>query len=63
MTDRQLSLPFPTAEVPCRTCLGKGDVYSLAGRPDVVGGKSVVRPVCAGEGLVQVPVLINEPWA
>jgi hypothetical protein len=33
MTDRQLSLPFPTAEVPCRTCLGKGDVYSSPGGP------------------------------
>jgi len=60
MTDRQLSLPFPAAEVRCRTCDGKDDVYYLAGRPNVVGGKRVVCPVCAGAGRVRVPTSANE---
>ena len=61
VTDDQLSLPFPTpdvqtAEAPCPTCRGAGEVYYLAGRPDVIGGKRVVCPTCAGEGTVRVPV-------
>jgi DnaJ-class molecular chaperone len=60
VTDGQLSLPFPTAKVRCPTCHGGGDVYYLAGRPDVVGGKRVVCPACAGKGRVLVPVQINE---
>ena len=60
MTDGQLSLPFPTADVRCPTCHGKGDMYYLAGRPDVVGGKRLVCPVCRGEGRVRVPVPVHE---
>jgi hypothetical protein len=37
-----------------------GDIYYLAGRPDVIGGKRIVCPVCAGSGRVLVPVQINE---
>ena len=60
MTDGQLSLPFPTAKVLCPTCRGNGDVYYLAGRPDVIGGKRVVCPACLGTGCVLVPVQSNE---
>jgi hypothetical protein len=61
MPDGQLSLPFPmsdvpTADVPCPTCRGAGDVYYLANRPDVVGGKRVVCSTCGGKRLVKVPV-------
>ena len=37
-------------------CKGSGDVYYLANRPDVVGGKRVVCSACGGKGSVQVPI-------
>ena len=58
MTDGKLSLPFPTTAVPCPTCHGKGDVNYLAARPDVIGGKRIVCPVC--EGHARVPVKGDE---
>jgi DnaJ-class molecular chaperone len=61
MTDGQLLLPFPmpdvpTAEVTCPTCAGRGDVYYLANRPDVIGGKRIPCPGCASKGTVKVPM-------
>jgi len=55
----QLTLPWPGTEARCSKCQGEGTVYYLhATRPgvDVVGGKRVVCPLCAGTASVRVPV-------
>ena len=55
----QLTLPWPGTEARCPKCKGEGNVYYLrATRPgvDVVGGKRVICPLCAGTGSVRVPV-------
>lgn len=41
-----------TPPVPCRRCGGAGDVYYLANRPEVIGGKRVICPECRGSGYV-----------
>jgi DnaJ-class molecular chaperone len=54
----QLTLPWPGTDEPCPKCQGEGDVYYLhASRTgvDVVGGKRVVCPLCAGTGRVRAP--------
>jgi DnaJ-class molecular chaperone len=45
--------PLPlTPPVRCLRCDGTGDVYYLAARPEVTGGKRVVCPECGGTGWV-----------
>lgn len=56
---RQVSLPWPGTEEPCPKCHGRRHVYYLhAGQPsvEVVGGKRVACPVCAGTGTVRTPL-------
>jgi DnaJ-class molecular chaperone len=55
MADRQLSLPFLTADMPCSTCKGCGDVYYPTNQSDVIGGKRVVCQTCQGRRTVKVP--------
>ena len=55
----QQTLPWPGVDQICPKCKGKGDVYYLhAGQPgvEVVGGKRVTCPVCAGTGSVRTPL-------
>jgi DnaJ-class molecular chaperone len=55
---RQASLAWPGTEETCPKCHGQCHVYYLhAGQPgvEVVGGKRVTCPVCAGEGTVRTP--------
>ena len=56
---RQASLAWPGTEETCLKCHGQRHVYYLhTGQPgvEVVGGKRVTCPVCAGEGTVRTPV-------
>jgi hypothetical protein len=56
---RQASLAWPGTEETCPKCHGKRHVYYLhAGQPgvEVVGGKRVACPVCAGTGIVRTPL-------
>jgi hypothetical protein len=56
---QQASLAWPGIEETCPKCHGKRHVYYLhAGQPgvEVVGGKRVTCPVCAGEGSVRTPL-------
>jgi hypothetical protein len=56
---RQASLAWPGTEETCPKCHGQRHVYYLhAGQPgvEVVGGKRVACPVCAGEGSVRTPL-------
>lgn len=56
---RQASLAWPGIEETCPKCHGKRHVYYLhAGQPgvEVVGGKRVTCPVCAGTGSVRTPL-------
>ena len=51
----QASLPWPGAEERCPKCQGRGEVYYLrAHQPavEVLGGKRIICPVCAGAGTV-----------
>jgi hypothetical protein len=55
---RQATLEWPGTEETCPKCHGKRHVYYLhASQPgvEVVGGKRVTCPVCAGEGTVRTP--------
>jgi DnaJ-class molecular chaperone len=55
---RQANLAWPGTEETCPKCHGQRHVYYLhAGQPgvEVVGGKRVTCPVCAGEGTVCTP--------
>jgi hypothetical protein len=54
----QASLLWPGADERCPKCQGRGDVYYLrAHQPavEVLGGKRIVCPVCAGAGTVRTP--------
>jgi hypothetical protein len=54
----QASLPWPGADERCPKCQGRGDVYYLrAHQPavEVLGGKRIICPVCAGAGTVRAP--------
>jgi hypothetical protein len=56
---RQASLAWPGTEEICPKCHGQRHVYYLhAGQPgaEVVGGKRVACPVCAGTGTVRTPL-------
>ncbi|MEA2874449.1 MAG: hypothetical protein QOH67_4445, partial [Hyphomicrobiales bacterium] len=56
---RQANLAWPGTEEACPKCHGKRHVYYLhAGQPgvEVVGGKRVACPVCAGTGIVRTPL-------
>jgi hypothetical protein len=56
---RQASLAWPGTEEPCPKCHGQRHVYYLhAGQPgvEIVGGKRVTCPVCAGNGSVRTPL-------
>jgi hypothetical protein len=56
---RQASLAWPGTEETCPKCHGQRHVYYLhAGQPgaEVVGGKRVACPVCAGAGTVRTPL-------
>jgi DnaJ-class molecular chaperone len=56
---RQASLAWPGTEETCPKCHGQRHVYYLhARRPsvEVVGGKRVTCPVCAGTGSVRTPL-------
>jgi hypothetical protein len=56
---RQASLAWPGTEEACPKCHGQRHVYYLhAGQPgvEVVGGKRVTCPVCAGTGSVRTPL-------
>jgi hypothetical protein len=56
---RQASLAWPGIEETCPKCHGKRQVYYLhAGQPgvEIVGGKRVTCPVCAGTGSVRTPL-------
>jgi hypothetical protein len=56
---RQASLAWPGTEETCPKCHGQRDVYYLhAGQPgvEIVGGKRVACPVCAGAGTVRTPL-------
>jgi hypothetical protein len=56
---RQASLAWPGIEETCPKCHGKRHVYYLhAGQPgvEIVGGKRVTCPVCAGTGSVRTPL-------
>ncbi len=56
---RQASLAWPGTEETCPKCHGQRHVYYLrAGQPgvEVVGGKRVTCPVCAGTGGVRKPL-------
>jgi hypothetical protein len=56
---RQASLAWPGTEEPCPKCHGARHVYYLhAGQlgVEVVGGKRVACPVCAGTGAVRTPL-------
>jgi hypothetical protein len=55
----QASLAWPGTEETCPKCLGQRHVYYLhAGQlgVEVVGGKRVICPVCAGTGSVRTPL-------
>jgi hypothetical protein len=55
----QPSLAWPGTEETCPKCHGQRDVHYLhASQPgvDVVGGKRVICPVCAGTGSVRTPL-------
>jgi hypothetical protein len=54
----QASLPWPGKEERCPKCQGRGDVYDLSAHQPVVevlGGKRIACPVCAGAGTVRAP--------
>ncbi len=54
----QASLLWPGADERCPKCQGRGDVYYLrAHQPavEVLGGKRIICPVCAGAGTVRAP--------
>lgn len=56
---RQASLAWPGTQETCPKCHGQRHVYYLhAGQPgvEVVGGKRVACPVCAGTGTVCTPL-------
>ena len=56
---QQASLAWPGREEICPKCHGRRDVYYLhAGQPgvEIVGGKRVACPVCAGTGSVRTPL-------
>jgi hypothetical protein len=56
---RQASLAWPGIEETCPKCHGQRHVYYLhAGQPgvEIVGGKRVTCPVCAGTGSVRTPL-------
>jgi hypothetical protein len=56
---RQASLALPGTEETCPNCRGPRHVYHLyAGQPgvEVVGGKRVTCPVCAGADTVRTPL-------
>jgi hypothetical protein len=56
---RQASPAWPGTEETCPKCHGQRHVYDLhAGQPgvEVVGGKRVTCPVCAGTGRVRTPL-------
>jgi hypothetical protein len=56
---QQSSLAWPGTEETCPKCRGQRHVYYLhAGQPgiEVVGGKRVTCPVCAGKGTVRTPL-------
>jgi hypothetical protein len=56
---RQASLAWPGTEETCPKCHGQRHVYYLhAGQPgvEIVGGKRVTCPVCAGTGSVRTPL-------
>jgi hypothetical protein len=56
---RQASLAWPGTEETCPKCHAQRHVYYLhAGQPgfEVVGGKRVSCPVCAGTGSVRTPL-------
>jgi hypothetical protein len=56
---RQASLAWPGTEETCPKCHGQRHVYYLrASQPgvEVVGGKRVTCPVCAGWGTVRTPL-------
>jgi len=53
------TLAWPGTEETCPKCHGKRHVYYLhAGQPgvEIVGGKRVTCPVCAGTGSVRTPL-------
>ena len=52
----QASLEWPGADEVCPKYRGIGNVYYLPTRPQVVGGKRVACPVCAGSGSVRKPL-------
>jgi len=55
----QTTLLWPGGDEQCPKCGGKGHVYySRASSPgvEVIGGKRIACPVCAGTGSVRVPV-------
>jgi hypothetical protein len=56
---QQASLAWPGTEQTCPKCHGARHVYYLhAGQlgVEVVGGKRVACPVCAGTGIVRTPL-------
>jgi hypothetical protein len=56
---QQATLAWPGTEEICPKCRGQRHVYYLhAGQPgvEVVGGKRVSCPVCAGAGTVRTPL-------
>jgi len=56
---RQRVLAWPGVNEACPRCHGEGQVYYLrTSRPDVeiVGGRRIVCPACAGTGMVRAPV-------
>ena len=56
---RQAILAWPGTEETCPKCHGQREVYYRhAGQPgvEVVGGKRVTCPVCAGTGRVRAPL-------
>jgi DnaJ-class molecular chaperone len=56
---RQATLAWPGTEETCPKCHGKRHVYYLhADQPgiEVVGGKRVTCPTCAGTGTVRTPL-------
>lgn len=48
----QAALPLMTPMACCLRCNGTGDVYYLASRPEVIGGRRALCPDCDGAGWV-----------
>jgi DnaJ-class molecular chaperone len=52
--------PLPlTPPIRCLQCDGRGDVYYIESRPEVVGGKRRACPGCGGTGVDRIGVSLR----